>query len=53
MEKNNTFNTFDSAYNEFLRRFADGEQYINIRRIGGNNDECQWVIEDEFSKRYY
>ena len=50
---NNIFDTFDSAYNEFLRRFADGEQYIDIRKTGGNNDEFKWVIEDEFSKRYY
>ena len=53
MEKNNTFDTFDSAYNEFLRRFADGEQYINVMKASGNNDKCQWVIEEEFSKRYY
>lgn len=53
MEKDNTFNTFDGAYNEFLRRFADGEQYINIRKIYDNNDEYQWVIEDEFNKKYY
>ena len=53
MGKNNIFNTFDSAYDEFLRRFADGEQYINVRMSGANNDKCQWVIEDEFSKRYY
>lgn len=53
MEKNSVFDTFDSAYNEFLRRFANGEQYIYIGRNGKNNDECQWVIEEEISKRYY
>lgn len=53
MERNNIFDTFDSAYSEFLHRFAEGEQYINVRRVGGNNDKCQWAIEGEFSKGYY
>lgn len=53
MGENNIFDTFDSAYNEFLRRFANGEQYINVRGTGGKNSKCQWVIEDEFSRRYY
>lgn len=53
MEKNNIFDTFDSAYDEFLHRFADGEQYISIEKARKNSDECQWVIEEEFNKRYY
>ena len=53
MENNNVFDTFDGAYSEFLRRFANGEQYINVRRACGNDDECQWIIEEEFSRKYY
>jgi hypothetical protein len=52
MEKNNIFDTFDSAYDEFLRRFANGEQYISVEKFCKNSNECQWVIEEEF-KRYY